>query len=99
MGSGLHALRIAAGIVLWAVHFALVYGSTAFACARGAAAAVPWIIGSATVVAALLAAAIAAVEWRRREAFESWLASGLAAVAFFAIVFEGVPVLFLAPCA
>ena len=53
------ALRISLGVVLWALHFTVIYGFTALACARGFGASVPWFVGGATVVAAAAATAVA----------------------------------------
>lgn len=92
------AFRISAGVIVWAVHFGVVYGLTAIACARGAPSLAVWTIGIATLVAAAIAAAVLVREWRRREAFEAWLAAGLAALALVAIVWEAVPVLIVPVC-
>ena len=40
------ALRMALGVMVWAAHFAVVYGFTALACARGFASAAPWVVGA-----------------------------------------------------
>jgi hypothetical protein len=90
--------RVSAGIGLWAVHFGVLYGSTALACARGYASLGAQVGAWATLVAAGLAAAIVLREWPRRERFESWLAVTIAALAFLAIVFEGVALLLAPQC-
>jgi hypothetical protein len=90
--------RIASGVVVWGLHFSVIYGITALACARGLATIVPWTIGIATVVAAALAFAIIAREWPRRTAFDAWLAAALAASALVGIVFEGLTMLVVPAC-
>ena len=42
----MRALWIAAGIGVWALHFAVVYAVTAIACARAAPHLVPWSIAA-----------------------------------------------------
>ena len=42
-------LRMSSGAIVWAAHFAVIYGVTALACARGNARIVPWVIGLATL--------------------------------------------------
>ena len=90
------SLRISSGIVIWALHFGVIYGFTALACARGSPGAVPWVIGIATVVAATLAIGIMFAGFRRRGHFESWLSAGIASFALIAIVYEAMP-LFTVP--
>lgn len=91
-------LRMSAGIVVWALHFAAIYGFTALACARGMPAAVPWVIGGATAVAGVACVVIFASALGRREELESWVSMGVAAMALVAIVWETLPVLVIAPC-
>ena len=92
------ALRIAAGVIVWALHFAAVYGGTALACARGWEGVVPAFIGGASAVAVLACAAIIVAGWRRRAAFEHWLSATLAALGLVAIVYEAIPVLMVPAC-
>ena len=49
MGSNLAASI--APVVIWAAHFAFVYGFTGIACARRFGAVVPWVVGFASLVA------------------------------------------------
>jgi len=91
-------MRVSAGVLAWGLHFTAIYAVTALACARDAPGAVPWAIGLATLVAGALAAAVIVREWRRRAAFEAWLAASVAALALVAIAWQAVPVLVLAPC-
>lgn len=91
------ALRILAGPLLWALHFAALYGFTALACARGFGAAVPWVVVAATLVAA--AAAIAVIATHLSAEFTRWMTASVAALALLAIVWEGLSPLWAPPCA
>ena len=90
---------IGAGPLCWAVHFAAIYGFTGIACARGMAATVPWTIAAITFAAASAAVAVIVVALRRRDSFEHWLASALAAAALVAIAWEALPAWLVPPCA
>jgi hypothetical protein len=92
------SLRIASGVIVWAAHFAVIYGATGLACARDAAERVPWTVAAATLVAGAIAASIFVREWRLRASFNSWLAATIAAIALLAIVWEGITVLIVPPC-
>ena len=92
------ALRVGAGGIVWALHFAAIYGTTAVACARGAVGLVPWVIALATLLALGACGVLARSGWRRRDDFESWLSATLATVAVFAIVLQALPVLLVTPC-
>ncbi|KON81421.1 hypothetical protein PA01_07210 [Azoarcus sp. PA01] len=92
------SLRLSAGVIVWALHFSVIYGLTALACARAAAQAVPWVIGAATLVASGVCVAIIVRELGRGPGFESWLAAGLAVLALLAVLWEALPVLMVAPC-
>ena len=105
------AFRLSAGILVWTVHFAVIYGYTGLACARrytdaGAAwiAAVPWVIAIAGVLAlAAMALVIVPVvrSLRSHESaqFADWMGAGLAGLAAIGVVFESVPVVMLPVCA
>jgi hypothetical protein len=93
------SLRIASGAIVWAAHFAAIYGTTGLACARDAAQVVPWAVGGATIVAGAIALLIFLREWPLRESFNSWLAAAIAAISLLAIVWEGITVLVVPPCA
>lgn len=99
MGFAVESLRISAGILVWAVHFAAVYGIAALGCARGWAHAVPASIGAVTLVAAVAAAALVVAGWRRRARFEHWLSASIAAFALLAIVLEAIPAWLVPTCA
>jgi hypothetical protein len=90
------ALWIPSGSVVWALHFAALYGFTALACARGFAGAVPWVAGGATLAAL---GALTLIAWRhlgRRGEFNAWLTLAVAGLALVAVLYETVP-LFIVP--
>jgi hypothetical protein len=91
------ALRMFAGVVIWALHFGTVYGVTAFACARGLGAAVPWVIVAASVAAAGAAIAIIALQWSRE--FTRWMTAAIAGFALLAIAWEALAALLAPTCA
>jgi hypothetical protein len=93
------ALRLSAGPIAWALHFAAIYGFTGVACARGLAGAVPWAIGVATLAAGAACVAIVVAGTRRRDEFESWLSAALAGLALLAIAWEAFTALLVRPCA
>ena len=94
----MHASWIAAGALTWAAHFALVYGITALACARGVPHAIPWAI--ALVGLAAVAATFAILQRSRREraTFIGWMTAASAGLALVAVVYESLPVIFLPIC-
>jgi formate-dependent nitrite reductase membrane component NrfD len=92
------ALLISAGIIVWALHFAALYGLTALACARGWDAAVLPALWLATAVAAIAALAIVVAGWRRREAFEHWLSATIGAFGLLAIAYEALTILVVPAC-
>ena len=95
----MRALRMAAGVIVWALHFTVLYGFAALACARGFAGAVPWVSGAAGGLA-LAALLLILVRTRpQRAEFESWLAFSIAAFALVGVVFETVSVYLVRPCA
>ena len=105
------ALTMLAGALIWAVHFAVVYGFTAVACARGLETArvygigvVPLVIGAATAVCAVAALVTAAAAFRvaGRSASEGWrfvryTTRMIVAFALLAMAWEALPALYL-PC-
>jgi hypothetical protein len=90
------AVRIGAGAVVWALHFAFVYGATAYGCARGLDARAPIIV--ATVLALAAAASIFVRAWPAAHAFTRWLAAGLAATAMLAVAWEAIATLLSPGC-
>jgi hypothetical protein len=100
--------RMSAGIVVWAAHFAVIYGYAGLACARrfGDAgetwvALVPWVIGVSTAVGAVLALALMAPLTRERahSDFAAWMGAWLAAFALAAILLEAGSLLWVPACA
>jgi hypothetical protein len=91
-------LFMSAGVALWALHFAAIYGLSALACARGRPELVLPSVVIATTLAAAATIAVLGVGLRGRARFESWLASGIAALALVAIVWEALPVLIVPIC-
>ena len=92
------ALRISSGILVWGAHFAVLYGFTALACARGFPGAIPWVAGAATVVALGAAAFVLAISIPHRARFVPWLSGAIAAVAAVAIAFEGLALAMVPAC-
>ena len=104
---GTTALRISAGIIVWAVHFGAIYGYTGLACARLDAESadlwrglVPWVIALTTVLAAAAALAFAmpVLRSRRRAPFVEWMSGWIAVLALLAIVLEASAVLWVPAC-
>jgi hypothetical protein len=90
------ALRISAGVIVWALHFALVYGFTGLACARGLGAAVPWVVAAVTALAAALAVLL--VLKNLHAEFIQWMTAAVAAAALVAILWEGLAGLLVPTC-
>ena len=81
------------GAIVWALHFGVVYGLTALACARGYGQAIPWVIGFATVVAGTTVLVAMRLAWPDRHRFEGGLMFASAGLSLVAIVWETVPLL------
>jgi hypothetical protein len=90
---------ICVAIVLWAVHFAVLYGYTGLACARGYGHTISWVIAGATLAAVPLTAAIAARGWRERAQFTGWLTASVAAFALIAMSYEALAAILTPACA
>jgi hypothetical protein len=95
----MQSLWIASSVLVWAAHFAALYGFTALACARGMAGAVPWVAGGATLAAIAALALIAWLHSQQRGEFNAWLALALAGLALIAVVYETVPLFIVPICA
>jgi hypothetical protein len=93
------ALRMASGIALWAAHFAVLYGFTGLACARGFGHAVPWVAGAATLLAFAATAYIALRALPHRGEFTAWMTVAIAGAAATAILYEAVALFIVEPCA
>ena len=96
---------LAAGPVMWAVHFLAIYGFTGVVCARPAvdAGIVAWgVVGLGLAAIAVLV--LVALGARRTASqtgsrpFAQQVGLGLAAFAALAIVWETLPVFLAAPC-
>ena len=91
-------VRIAAVLIVWALHFMLLYGGTALACARGRGDLVPAIIGTATIGGLVPAAALLAISYPHREHFLHWLATTTAAFVLLSIAWEALASLLAPAC-
>jgi Cu/Ag efflux pump CusA len=91
-------LRMSSGVIVWAVHFAVIYGVTALACARGNARLVPWVIGLATLFGIAFTAAIIVRSYPRRDDFAHWMAAAVAGIAMLAMVWEALAALVVRMC-
>lgn len=92
------ALRIASGILVWALHFAALYAIAALACARGVPAIVPWTTGAVTLVATGAAVAIIVRTYGDRVRFTAWMTMAVAALALLAIVYEAFALVLVPAC-
>jgi hypothetical protein len=84
----MHPLWIAFPVLVWSLHFTVIYGFTSLACARGMANMVPWVVTVASVAAGAAMVMSLRHGMRRRDCFSGWMTAGLAAVALVAIVYE-----------
>jgi hypothetical protein len=93
-------LRIGGGAMIWAAHFAGIYGLTALACARGFATLVApaVMVGTLLALTAIALTLFAPLRGHRAFAFENTIAAGVAGLAAVAIVFEAVPVILIPAC-
>lgn len=91
------AAWLVGGAVIWAAHFAVLYGTTAVACARGLPQAVPWTVAIAGAVAATLLLAV--LGRSVRGTFVGYVGAALAAAALFAVILETAAGLLVTPCA
>jgi hypothetical protein len=80
-------LRMASGVMVWALHFTAIYGFTALACARGFGSAAPWVVAVATLIAAVLV--IVVIVLNLQSEFTRWISAAVAGAALIAIVWEG----------
>jgi hypothetical protein len=99
MNLAARSLRVSMGIVVWAAHFAAIYGFTALGCARGFEHLVPRMVVGASIVAGALLLATMARGWIGRAHVEHWLSGAIAAFAFVAVVFETIPAWAVPTCA
>lgn len=90
--------RMTGGLWVWALHFAVVYGSTALACARGVPGAAPVIAITATALAVAVLLWLLRAAWRQWGGFEAAFGAGMAGFALLAVVWEAMPVLWVPAC-
>ncbi len=98
VGFAATALGLSAGIAVWALHFAAIYGVTAVACARGLPQVVAPAVAWATFAATAALAVIIVRGYRRRRRFEQWLSAALGSLALVAVLWEALPVVVVPPC-
>jgi len=91
-------LHMAAGALVWATHFAAIYGGTALACARGATHVIPWIIALSTLAGVAFAAAIIVRSYPRRDDFAHWMAAAVAGIATIGMLWEAIAGLVVRTC-
>jgi predicted transporter len=91
-------LRMSAGALVWAAHFAAIYGATAFACARGDPRVVPWVVALSTLVGVAFSVAIIVRSYPRRDDFTHWMAAAVAAMATIAMLWEAMAGLVVRTC-
>jgi len=107
-------LRMFAPLIIWAVHFLVVYAFTAIACERNFAGTewlglgiVTWTVGGATLIAAAAALAMIWFALRSRPgvalrteigSFVPWMTAASGALTLLAILWEALPVLFVPVC-
>jgi hypothetical protein len=98
--------RICAGIIIWGVHFAVIYGYTGLACARRLTesgetwvALIPWVVGIATVAGVAATLVFIPAGLRATHArFVEWVSGWVAAFALLAMVLEAIAVLWVPAC-
>jgi len=95
---GVAALWIGSGATVWALHFAVIYGVTALACARAFPSVIPWAVAAASLVAAGLAGALILKGYRQRASFFGWMTGAVAALALIAIVYEALGAAMVPAC-
>lgn len=97
-------LRLCAGPLVWAVHLAIIYGATRWACARGQETFAPSVVGVVTlaslaITAWLLAGALG--RWRSAPPERHQMAlfvTAITALTAVGIVWGALPLLFNASC-
>ena len=89
---------MSSGVIVWALHFTVIYGFTALACARGFGAAAFLVVGAATLVAAAAAGLLILANWNGE--FTRWMTAAVAGAALLAILWEGMAAFMVPnPCA
>lgn len=95
----MHALWIASGVIIWALHFTVLYGFTALACGRGFAGALPWVAGGATLAAVAALALVVHRGLPRRAGFNAWMTLAVALLSLVAVLYQLAPLLIVRTCA
>ena len=107
--SGSVLLSMFSGPLIWAAHFAVIYGYAGIVCARGlqhvewlGVGMVKWVVGGGTLLA--LAAILTFVLRARRDCamhgdFMRWLTAALGILSMIAICWEAMPAFLLPACA
>ena len=83
------------------MHFTIMYGFTALACARGMSALIPWVVGPASVAALLALAAVAVpagVRAARTSQLPEFMTVAFGGLAAIAIVWEASSLLWVPRC-
>ena len=101
------SLRLSSGVIIWAMHFTVIYAFTALACARGfaelqwlGAGVVTWtVLGVTSIAVAATLLVLVPAARAARGSFEDWMTAGVAALALIAIVWEALPVIIVPACA
>jgi hypothetical protein len=93
-------LRATGGLLVWAVHFGVLYGATGLACARDFPASVPWTIGGVTLAAIVTNGALAVSGVRAATSGDilDWLTVSVAAISTLAVIWQALPVLMVPIC-
>lgn len=91
-------LRMASGAIVWALHFAALYGGAALACARGESRLLPVLVVGSTVAGVALCVVIVMRAYPARREFSQWMTAGVAAIAALAMVWEGLAALLAPAC-
>jgi len=107
-------LRMLSGVLIWSIHFGVIYIFTALACARQfqdlswlGIGIVPWIVAIATVMAVAGILAILVPAWRNlyhhspqpaTPAFIDWMTIAFGGLALLAIILEALPVMLVPIC-
>jgi hypothetical protein len=93
-------VRALGGLLVWAAHFAALYGATGLACARGFPESLPWTIGGVTFAALVANGALALSSLRAATAGDilDWLAVSGAAVSTLAVIWQAFPILVIPIC-
>ena len=99
-------LRVLYGALIWAVHFAAVYGATSWLCTHGGAtlqwlgvSVVKWTVVVVSVLAlAACAVVIVAAGRAAQRGFWPWITAGVAALAALAIAWEALTAMLATAC-